>query len=494
MSSYFVYNTNGTYTRDDLEKLSFVTHISKKIRKNSSSEMDMNDFPQLVWICRDYKFEIKNEKAGCDALRKFMKTNFDSEYLNKTKDCFINSFKKIDGFYLPFPDLEHPNGLSSKKLLLAIENYKWDDFSGEFYEEMNKLCQKIKQNVQIKMFNEKKLKGNIFSEFIKKVVENLNDDKTILVVDMVEVLIKIECNRNLDEIKRKYSDKLNEVFYKLPMKWELMNSIEEKARKECLDELKKKIEWAYFKEYEDIFMSFSLNKKDNSGIFSDYLKKNRNMIEKICNDEFQNLDTKYKNRMNEKLYSLNFIEDFESFENNLGYKLFGEFKEKVKDFCTNKSESIISLKLYEEKFKNSRETLDFRKKFLEKYLEKEWNSIKHECEKHTMSQYESSVSNFETKYRNLEINEPEKSKCWNYFYLKNYQSIKTLVKNKIDYENNRKEEERLKNEKIKREKEHNKSRSNVLINHTYPIYNDYNLSNQSINSDGKELQKHNGKN
>ncbi|RNA44351.1 interferon-induced guanylate-binding 2-like [Brachionus plicatilis] len=271
LSSYFVYNTNGTYTRDDLEKLSFVTQISKQIRKNSSTEMDMNDFPQLMWVCRDYKFEIKNENAGY---------------------CFVNSFKNIDGFYLPFPDLEHPNGLSSKKILLAIENYKWDDFSGEFYNEMNKLCQKIKENVQIKMFNEKKLKGKIYSEFIRKVVENLNDEKTILVVDMVDYLIKIESNRNLDEIEKKYSDKLNE---------------------------------------------------------------------------------------------------------------------------------------------------------------KEWNSIRLECDKQhliTLLHYEVLVSNFEKQYSYLGINEPENSRCWKNYYGKNYESLKTHVKNKIDQDELKKKKDEL--ERIKK--------------------------------------------
>ncbi|RNA33811.1 Guanylate-binding N-terminal domain containing [Brachionus plicatilis] len=371
MSSYLIYNTNGTYTRDDLEKLSFVTKISQNIRKNSSSEMDKNDFPELLWVCRDYKFEIKNDDAGRDALKEFMKTHFETDNLNKTKDFFIKSFKNIDGFYLPYPDLEHKNGLSSKKLLLGIESYKWDDFSGEFYDQLNILCHKIRDNVQIKIFNRKKLKGNIFSEFIRKVVEDLNNEKTILVVDLVEVLIKSDANRNLEEIKKYYSDKLEEFFSKLPMEWKLMNSLEEKTRNECLDELKKKIEESYLKEYEDLFKSYCLNEKDKSGIFFAFIEKNKLLIEKLCYEEFQRLELEYKARMNEKLSNGNCIENFECYENDLSNNILSEFKEKVKEFSTNKTEPVIEFRIFEDKLKNLREISDFSKIFLEKYLENE---------------------------------------------------------------------------------------------------------------------------
>ncbi|RNA20658.1 Guanylate-binding N-terminal domain containing [Brachionus plicatilis] len=415
LSLYFIYNTNGTYTRDDLEKLSFVAQISKKIRKNSSSEMDLNDFPQLMWVCRDYKFEIKAETDGRDALKKFMQTHFETENLNKTKDSFVNSFKNIDGFYLPLPDLVHKNGLSNKKLLLGIENYEWHDFSGEFYDEMNKLCQKIKENVQIKMFDKKKLRGKIFSEFIKNVVEHLNDEKTILVVDMVDALIKIDANRNLDEIKTKYSNRLKEIFSKLPIKSELMNSLEEKAQNECLNDLKKKIEESYFEEYEKLFKSYILNEKENSGIFFYYIRKNSSLIEKFCNDEFQKLEAEYRAKMNEKLSSGNFIENFESCENDLSGKIFGEFKQKLK------------------------ENLDFPKKFLEKYLANEWQLIRQKCNNGqclTMTQ----------------INAPEKSKCWINYFEKNYENLKQSLKNKIDSEKIQREEEILRKKKDEYEK------------------------------------------
>ncbi|RNA44529.1 guanylate-binding 6 [Brachionus plicatilis] len=166
MSSYLIYNTNGTYTRDDLEKLSLVTKISENIRKNSSSEMDKNDFPELLWVCRDYKFEIKNDDAGRDGLKEFMKTHFETDNLNKTKDFFIKSFKNIDGFYLPYPDLEHKN----------------EEFFSELHEFMNSV------------------------------------------------------------------EKRNELIYESSFFFRI-NEFIEKTRNECFDELKKKIEKSYLKEY-----------------------------------------------------------------------------------------------------------------------------------------------------------------------------------------------------------------------------------------------------
>lgn len=392
--------------------------------------MDLNDFPELMWVCRDYKFEIKNENSGHDALKKFIKTDFETEKLNKTKDCFIKSFKNIDGFFLPYPDIQHQNGFSSKKLLLGIENYNWCDLSGEFCDEMNNLCKRIKENVQIKIFDKKTIKGNIFSGFIKEVVQSLNDEKTIFVVDMIEVLIKNDSNRILDQIKNNYSNKLKTLLSELPKEWELMNSLEEKIRNECLNELKNKIDNLYINEYEDLLNHYILNKKEHSGVFLYYINKNKQMIEQFSTEEFEKLKIEYRKKMDDKLSNRNYCYSFEDFENDLSNKIFSNFKEKLKFYSTNNSEPIINWNLFEEKFKKFRDDLEYSKKIFENYLEKEWQKITQEFygqQSFSLSQFESSVSLLKEEYSKFSKNSPVKNNCWNVHYDRNYESLKKFI-------------------------------------------------------------------
>ena len=144
MSTYFIYNTTGTYTRDDLEKISFIRQLSEKIQKRANSQMTSSDYPELLWICRDYKFEIKSDEDAANALNSFLKEHEkDSQIIKNTKDAVKKSFNQINGFYLPLPDLQHQSAASSRKILLSIDAYKWDELNGEFHDWFNKLCKKI---------------------------------------------------------------------------------------------------------------------------------------------------------------------------------------------------------------------------------------------------------------------------------------------------------------------------------------------------------------
>lgn len=149
------------------------------------------------------------------------------------------------------------------------------------------------------------------------------------------------------------------------------------------------------------------------------------MIEKLCNEEFQKLEMEYKSRMNEKLTSGNTFENFDDFENELGRKLFCEFKEKVYDFSKNKTETIIKIQIFEDKFTNLRKLSDFSNIFLGNYLENEYNKLfksisENDCI--SLEKFNSTIDDIKKRYFLLSVNSSKKNQIWNDYQ----QKFKTL--------------------------------------------------------------------
>ncbi|CAF1022417.1 unnamed protein product [Brachionus calyciflorus] len=452
LSSYFIYNTTGTYTRDDLEKISFITHISGKIRKNSSSQMNTNDYPELLWLCRDYKFDQN------------------TEIMKETKDAINESFKRINAFYLPYPDLQHSNGLPSRKLLLDIDNYNWVDFKGEFYDEVNKLCKTIKDNVEIKRINGTNLKGHMFAEYIRNIVDCLNNDKIIYVVDMLEAL------------------KL--TFKKFPIKWSDFQLSEKSIRNSCLKEFEENISVSNFDEFKAEFEMYVFDANTNSGVYAHYIKKNTDAINALSENTLKDMKNRYRLEMQKNFQNYKFPLDwssFENIENEIAKDLLSEFKKKLDGYAQYQSEKIVDVDSFEKNFKEFREIRDSNKiriggesltfykrnsesltKKFENYLKSEWDLIRRKCNVSpclSIQQYESLVYNLQTTYSSQTPNCLEKDTCWKTFYDLNYENIKVVLKNNQVLE-----------EKIKKEKEEKEKLKSQIENKISQHYNCPSLS------------------
>ena len=348
LSTYFVYNTSGTYTRDDLEKMSFITQISSKIQKRANTQMSVEDYPELLWICRNYSFDIKSDDDASKALNEFLKkSDNDSDGIKNTKEAVSKSFNKVNGFYLPTPDLQHTSGTPTRKILLSIDQYNWKELKGEFVNFMNKLCRKIKDEVSLKKVNKCKLKGFMFADYIRKIVECLNNDQNIYVVDMLDVIIKMNASRELDRIINKYSHESALVFKNFPIKWETMQLAETKIHNLCINELKEIIEGPYYEEFQTRFEKQIQDKATNSGLFLHYIKKNTDSIKMLAEDALQEIKNIYKQQMQDKFINKNLPIEWNNFENSeveISTKLFSFMKNKLKGFTEYNGEIIVDTK------------------------------------------------------------------------------------------------------------------------------------------------------
>ena len=436
--------------------------------------MTSSDYPELLWICRDYKFEIKSDEDAANALNSFLKEHEkDSQIIKNTKDAVKKSFNQINGFYLPLPDLQHQSAASSRKILLSIDAYKWDELNGEFHDGVNKLCKKIHEDVDIKMVNEMKLNGFMFADYVRKIVECLNKDETIYVVDMLDVIAKMNASRKLDNIKKKYSDALAHQFKKFPMPWTHMNSAEMKIRNACIEKFKASVGEDFLNELQEEFEKYIHDKTANSGVFLEYLNKNRDAVKKFADDSLEEIENKYKNEMQVKFSDSDLPCDWNTFENTenpISIGLIMDLKRKLTGFTTNGDEIVVDISLLVRKFKEMREIRDenhvriggvcyiyskknsdlLAEKF-DKYLAEHWSQLRKKCDSTgsmTLHQYDDAVMKLKKDFILLSPNTPEKQKYWKKFCDAYYEESRNLLKYHIVMaEKNRLAEERTRREK-----------------------------------------------
>nr|XP_020663590.1 guanylate-binding protein 1-like [Pogona vitticeps] len=197
LSSTFVYNSVGTINQYALEKLQYVTELTKHIKVKASpkktSEEDESDFlrffPVFIWAVRDFSLQLKlngRRITEDEYLENALKRKPESpETLDLAKKCIRQYFPSRKCFVFDRPagtrDLEDLEDLPESKLC------------PDFLEQADKFCKYIHNNAQPKMIQGgHRVTGKSLGHLVQTYVDAIASGTVPCIENAVTVLAQIE--------------------------------------------------------------------------------------------------------------------------------------------------------------------------------------------------------------------------------------------------------------------------------------------------------------
>ncbi|XP_058871388.1 guanylate-binding protein 1-like [Acipenser ruthenus] len=196
LSSTLVYNSVGTIDNDAIQKLHYVTELSKRIKTKAADGEDKDDsinfvgfFPSFVWALRDFSLELELNGENITA-DKYLENSLvikqeNAADSNVPRECIRKFFPKRKCFVFESP--------GTSKLLKKIESIPDSELEPDFVQQSNEFSEHIFDTAKIKEIKEGiPLTGSLFGALVNKYVEVIRSGKMLVVENAVKELAKIE--------------------------------------------------------------------------------------------------------------------------------------------------------------------------------------------------------------------------------------------------------------------------------------------------------------
>ena len=314
-----------------------------KIKRNSSEVISQknrrNEGPDFIWIIRDSSLKFGINKQ--DYLRKFFKfeksrnEKLSEKQQNELKqkiEVKVNlteSFKSIDCSILRIPVIDDTvYGKTAEQALQSIDKLKLKQLRKEYQDDLNDLFDQINFLLKPMEINNQNLNGLLLAEYLKKIVNFINEEKTIYLHDTISMTLKEIAEHCLEKYVKKFVTELMNYFTSSeePLKTIEFSRIKNEALQKCLKQFKENfpnnpILYKEYKEKFDILISEkkkSFNKINHKRIYQkDFqtvidLFKHKFIDNVIIEDKYNNVDDFMKDV--DKLKN-----EFESFDHANGH-------------------------------------------------------------------------------------------------------------------------------------------------------------------------------
>ncbi|XP_053124687.1 guanylate-binding protein 1-like [Hemicordylus capensis] len=201
LSSTLVYNSMGTIDQNALEKLHYVTELTKKIRVRSSSrDCRENEnsaefvrfFPDFIWAVRDFTLQLEidgrsvSEDGYLEAALKLQQG--DTEQIKKCnlpRLCIRKFFRSRKCFTFDRP--------TSRRNLPRLEELEEDDLEADFLEPVASFCQHIWETSQPKTIPGGQIvTGRMLTTLAKNYTDAINSGIVPCLENAVLALAEIE--------------------------------------------------------------------------------------------------------------------------------------------------------------------------------------------------------------------------------------------------------------------------------------------------------------
>jgi hypothetical protein len=105
LSSFFIYNSQGSIDENALNTLNLVINLAKEIQiKNQNDQEDTSFFPEFLWIVRDFTLQIVDKLGNKISSKEYLENALESqkgtsdavENKNKIRRLFKQFFQKRD--------------------------------------------------------------------------------------------------------------------------------------------------------------------------------------------------------------------------------------------------------------------------------------------------------------------------------------------------------------------------------------------------------------
>ncbi|XP_030641359.1 guanylate-binding protein 1-like [Chanos chanos] len=215
LSSTLVYNSMGTIDNDALEKLHYVTELTKHIKVKSDSkeknqsEDFMSVFPSFVWVVRDFTLLLEQDghpitaDQYLDSALKLKKgSSPEVSRYNQLRMCLREYFSVRKCFVLERP--------ANTKKMRQMEQLTDADLDPSFVEQAQDFCTYIFNNAEAKtMSGGFSLTGRMLGKLAETYVEAIRSGQVPCLADAVESLALIQNGRAITEALQFYQSEMS---------------------------------------------------------------------------------------------------------------------------------------------------------------------------------------------------------------------------------------------------------------------------------------------
>ncbi|KAL3871944.1 hypothetical protein ACJMK2_039916 [Sinanodonta woodiana] len=279
LGSTLVYNAMGKFDQDALEKLSFITELSKhvKISDSPSSQKGAEDLdlylPLFILALRDFCLELKSNGRDitsdeyleeCLSVRSGNK-DFDVRY-NTPRICIRKYFRRRKCFTFDRP--------GSKTTLKKLETLTDEDLEEEFGEDSNKFADFVLRECLPKFLdNGQPVNGRMFATLTQAYVAAIRHGKIPCIESALNMMAQIENNKVVEACVQLYVEKMNNTLQFPDPNDNDLSDAHHRCLKDAIDLFLKKAVYDQNHEYQR-----EANEKKN-GEYDNFKKRNEHVSE-----------------------------------------------------------------------------------------------------------------------------------------------------------------------------------------------------------------------
>uniref|UniRef100_T1J895 GB1/RHD3-type G domain-containing protein n=1 Tax=Strigamia maritima TaxID=126957 RepID=T1J895_STRMM len=317
LSSTFIYNAVGKLDNSVVDKMDFVTDISKHIKVRSHVETDSDFdsiFPHFVLVCRDKTLELKMngrdvtadeymERVMLTANKKAVSPRETKR--NETKMKLRNYFPKRKCFFFVRPT-------SNDDDMLRLEEINDDRLQPDFKSESEKFCKYILEKSTVKKLDQTQpVTGEILVHLAKIYMEAINNKAVPCIGSASQLVASTENNKLLVECVGKYKELMANS--RLPLSTDEFRTVHQENHKNVVD---------YFSRKHFLDENMEIHRKLQLQLQQEYLicvERNCKESEKVCNDILNGLFEPIQRKIRGGAYLTNggynqFVQDSEDLQ------------------------------------------------------------------------------------------------------------------------------------------------------------------------------------
>ena len=256
-----IYNSKSALSSEAIKKLAIAATLGEKIKSKQSQNAQVNLIfkatTDFVWVVRD--FALATNESAHDKLKKFLATEQftpnprlaqeandkkqdEVELRNKIRNSINDVFDEKTCFYVPVPVAEGTAGLSYEDALQSMDTLAYDQLRPVFRAEIEKISKHVIKNIQVKTVENTRMNGRLFCEYLKRIVEHINNENVIYINDTIDLCLKSYGDELLREVTSLYNTTMN-VLTKNGKHFPIdeFNKKESEIYKNCVANLKQKL-------------------------------------------------------------------------------------------------------------------------------------------------------------------------------------------------------------------------------------------------------------
>lgn len=180
LSSYFIYNSVGAIDENELQSLSLVLNLAKKIHSDESGqalepEEIASVFPSFLWVVRDFALQLRSAEGRKINPKEYLESALQlidgvSEAIhekNKLRRMLKHFFTDRDCVTMVRP-------VESEEQLQRLNTLKDYEFRPEFLSQMENVRKKVRRRTKAKTLKSREVNGAMLLELAKAYCDTIN--------------------------------------------------------------------------------------------------------------------------------------------------------------------------------------------------------------------------------------------------------------------------------------------------------------------------------